>query len=119
MPIVVEEEKSKRARFITLVSVFAIVGLILFILYSVFLKTQPVTKYAANGSFKHVQDLSKITVSPSVITNDPTFKVLTEYVPLVIASTTGRDNPFVAYDGYIILTPGRAVSVTSTLSTKP
>ena len=118
MPIVVEEEKSQRARFITLVSVFAILGLILFVLYSIFVKAQPVTTYAPGESFRYVQDLAKITVSPSVITNDATFKLLTEYVPVSVSSSTGRDNPFIAYEGYILLTPGRAVSVASTSPAK-
>ncbi len=94
MAIVVEEQR-KGFNWFVLMLVVLIVAAIGVASYYLFFAPIPFIEKVAPPRLQSLKDVSQIELSPEVITANPTFQILKQYINQIEVPTTSlRSNPF-------------------------
>lgn len=97
MAIVVEEDRSRTGGLIVVLVWLVIFGVIAAGTYYVFFKKPELIELKVPATFEDTARLSKITLTPEEIVNNPVFSVLKPYVSLPEPAAVGRENPFAPF----------------------
>ena len=94
MAIVVEEHRSNGG-LLTVLLWAAVMVAVAVGLYYLFFKAPTLIEIKASGSFKNIQELSRINLDPKEVKDNAVFKSLNPYINTQnIPTPTGRSNPF-------------------------
>ncbi len=94
MAIVVEEQR-KRFNWFALMLVVLIVAALGIASYYLFFAPTPFIEKVAPSRLQSLKDVSQIELSPEIITANPTFQILKQYINQIeVPTTSPRSNPF-------------------------
>lgn len=96
MAIIIEEERTSTGTygFLMWIAVLLILGTGL---YYLFFKQPDLVEVVTPGNFKNTQEISKITLDPSVVVSNPHFQALKQRVSPTASPVPGRANPFLGF----------------------
>lgn len=95
MAIVIEESR-KKINWFAWALVSAVVATIIIAIYYLFFSPVPLIEKVIPEQLKVIESISSNPFDPSSVINDPTYKILRQYInPLQVSSSTPqRPNPF-------------------------
>ena len=96
MAIVIEEKRNQGGLTAFLIWL-VVLGVVAATVYFVFFKNPGLVEFTGSSSFKNVQQLSKISIKPDQLLNNPRFQALKQYVTVSPPQNPGRSNPFLGF----------------------
>lgn len=96
MAIIIEEKKNE-GTLINL-AIWIVIALVIVVsIYYVFFRKPELVEFTASGSFKNIQQLSKISINSDQLINNTQFQALKPYITVSTAENIGRSNPFLGF----------------------
>lgn len=98
MAIVVEQERTQRMGVVKILLWLIIIAVIAAAAYYLFFKRpDTIPNLIAPAGFQNTTSLSKISIDPATVVQNPIFQSLKAHIAPMPSSTPGRANPFLPF----------------------